>query len=187
MSPISALQPGSRSRCPAGVRGGQRPPPARPATPRWPLPRRAPSFVWSTIAPPDGVAWPAASSSQSLILSGPSRAVGRTPGNWHKLPARPCPDCPLVPSPQGQAAQGRLGHRCTWGRCMPSGSRHNHRDEMRVRDWAGRRQAPCSPEAGRHSSPPPLASLALMCQGPCGWYSKGQAGRAAPGQEPDQL
>lgn len=156
---ISALLPRSRGRCLARcVLGGQRPPPARPATLWWPLPRWAPSFVWSTTVPPDGVAWPAASSSQSLILPGPSRAVGRTPGNWTSC-LLALPDCPLVPSPQAQAAQGRLGLRCTWGRCMPSGSRHNHQGEVRVRDWAGRRQAPCSPEAGRHRSPPPWPPL----------------------------
>lgn len=61
------------------------------STPGRPLPHHAPSFVWSTTAPPDGAARPAASSSRSLILSDPSRLWAGHVGTGPSRTRRPLP------------------------------------------------------------------------------------------------
>lgn len=160
----------------------------RPLLRPGPLPCRVPSFVWSTIGPPDGAVWEAASASQSLMLSGPSRAVGRRPGKLAQAtPPSPCPGRLLLLSSQAQAASSTTGPSgSNLGRYIPQrGSPQKHwiigwslcickirGRNGRVREQAGRCQAPCFPRgwqkavawrspAGRHKSPTPVARTGL--------------------------
>lgn len=176
----------------------------------WPLPCHAPSFVWSTIALPDGMAWPAAPSSQSLILSGPSRGCGQDTRHSGTGPSHASLAPALTASwslaLRRRRPRAQLDHqedlRQVYRR---QGSRQNHgviKWSLYLQDtgtkWGGRqsrqgdatRHTPpvlaegwqCFP-AGRHKSSPPVGCPGLHVPAAPACFSKGKGSCERPTRE----